>query len=387
MKILITTDWYKSAVNGVVTSVRNLEKGLRKQGHDVKILTLSENRSSYAEDNVTYIGSLNAEKIYPSARIKIPLKSSLVKNINTWKPDVIHSQCEFSTFSLAKSISAVCGAPIIHTYHTIYEDYTHYFSPSIRLGRNAVKLFTRHISKYTSCMIVPTHKVKDILAAYRCDVPVEIIPSGLDFEEIQSDSDASERMKLRKSLNIPDENKIILYVGRLAAEKNLDEIIKYLGKAKPQNASFLVVGDGPCRKQLEQKIKSCGLTDSTVFTGMVSPDLVKDYYALGDVFVSASQSETQGLTYIEALANGVPLLCRSDPCLDDVLLDGLNGFSFKAEQDFIKHLEFLLGSDTSEIRRFSRNFAEENFSLDNFAERAAEIYARYAISGIIPIRA
>lgn len=374
MKILITTDWYKSAVNGVVTSVRNLEKGLRQRGHDVKILTLSETRSSYIDGDITYIGSLNAEKIYPCARVKIPLKSKLIADIIEWKPDVIHSQCEFSTFSLARKISEFTGAPIVHTYHTIYEDYTHYFSPSIKLGRHAVRLFTRHIARHVDCMIAPTKKVESILNGYDCKIPIEVIPTGLDFDIILSDMNCNERNEFRKGLGISEDKKVILYAGRLAEEKNLDEIIEYLSKYKSDNIVFLIVGDGPYREATEKKIKEYGLSDITIMTGMVNYSDIKNYYAAGDIFVSASQSETQGLTYIEALSNGLALLCKRDKCLDDVLIDGINGYAYASEKEFSKYLDFLMAKDILSMKDSASTLARQKFSIEIFAERAERIY-------------
>lgn len=374
LKILITTDWYKSAVNGVVTSVRNLENGLRKLGHDVKILTLSETRFSYINGNTTYIGSVNAEKIYPCARVKIPLKSRLIQNIIKWKPDIIHSQCEFSTFSLARKISDITGAPIVHTYHTIYEDYTHYFSPSIRLGRRAVRLFTRYIARHVDCMIAPTEKVENILNNYKCRIPVEVVPSGVAFDTIVSDKNIDERDAFRRSIGIKEGKKVILYSGRLAEEKNLDEIIDFLGRNKPENAVFLIVGDGPCREETERKIEECGLQDMTIMTGMVDYNEMKNYYCAGDIFVSASQSETQGLTYIEALVNGLVLLCKKDRCLDNVLLDGINGYSYTNESEFSEYLKRLLTEDISNMQEKAAEIAKQKFSVETFAKQMESIY-------------
>lgn len=377
MKVLITTDWYLSSVNGVVTSVKNLEKGLKSLGHDVKILTLSGSRQSYNNENVTYVGSVNANKIYPCARIKIPRKSTIIKDIIKWKPDIIHSQCEFSTFFLARKISKITGAPIVHTYHTIYEDYTHYFSPSMKLGRDAVILFTKFISKNIVCFVAPTVKVKDILGDYQIKTPIEIMPTGLDLDMIVSKSSYDDKAELKKKLKINPQNKVILYAGRLAEEKNINEIISYLSKKKPENTTFLIVGDGPYRKDIELKIKEFGLSDMTIMTGMVKCDEIKDYYAIGDVFVSASQSETQGLTYIEALANGVPLLCRSDKCLNNVLIQGYNGYAYTNYEEFSQYLDEILYNQGDTIIENSKKLANEKFSLFTFAENAEKIYLKY----------
>ena len=138
MKILITSDWYSPAVNGVVTSVKNLRRELERRGHEVRVLTLSQTTHSREEDGVTYLGSVAAGLIYPGARLRTALAVKWVRDLVEWGPDVVHSQCEFSTFFLARRIAEELDVPLVHTYHTVYEDYTHYFSPSVRLGRRAV---------------------------------------------------------------------------------------------------------------------------------------------------------------------------------------------------------------------------------------------------------
>lgn len=115
MKVLITTDWYKPAINGVVTSVCNLREELQQRGHEVKILTLSRTARSYEEEGVIYMGSVNAGYIYPGARLRVSPGRELYRGIIEWNPDIVHSQCEFSTFFMAKKIAEECKIPLVHT--------------------------------------------------------------------------------------------------------------------------------------------------------------------------------------------------------------------------------------------------------------------------------
>lgn len=132
MKILLTSDWYMPAVNGVVVSVQNLRRGLEARGHEVRILTLSQTARSHSEAGVTYIGSLNAGAVYPGARLRFSFGGKWVKDLLDWGPDIVHSNCEFSTFWLACGIARRLDIPLVHTYHTVYENYTHYISPRKR---------------------------------------------------------------------------------------------------------------------------------------------------------------------------------------------------------------------------------------------------------------
>ncbi len=212
-------------------------------------------------------------------------------------------------FALARRIAHAAGAPLIHTYHTVYEDYTHYFSPSRSMGRKMAALFTRMICADCDAVIAPTPKISRLLVGYGVHCPVRIIPTGLDLQRFAVPQDDA----LRSRLGLPpkEANKtVLLSLGRLAKEKNTTELVDSMQNLP--NAVLLIVGDGPECAALEQQAQSLGVADRVIFVGAVPPAEVPRYYALGDVFVSASTSEAQGLTYIEAMAAGLPLLCHAD---------------------------------------------------------------------------
>ena len=377
MKILITTDWYTPVVNGVVTSVRNLRRELLLRGHDVRILTLSQSTRSFTEDGVTYIGSVGAGRIYPGARLKAALASSYLQEILEWGPDIIHSQCEFSTFLLAKKIAKRRNIPIIHTYHTVYEDYTHYFSPNQKWGRRMAASFSRWVLHQSACVIAPTEKVRAILEGYGIDREIRVIPTGLDLRSFTKVPAPEKLLSLRHSLGISERSFILLSVGRLAREKNLEEILTFFSKLPwESDLTLLLVGDGPYREALEQTAEELGIGRRVVFAGMVPPDSVADYYHLGDLFVSASGSETQGLTYLEALASGLPALCHRDDCLHQVIRNGQNGWQYETEEEFFDRLRLYTGS--AALRKtLSQNAAEiagREFSSAVFAENVEAAY-------------
>lgn len=375
MKILITTDWYEPAINGVVTSVVNLKNELKKKGHEVKILTLAQGRRSYTTEDTIYIGSLKAGIIYPDARIENPICRKYISELIKWKPDIIHSQCEFSTFLFAKKIARRLGIPIVHTYHTVYEDYTHYFSPNAKWGRKAVVHFSKWISGYCERVIAPTEKVREMLESYKLKCPVCVMPTGIDLNKFYA-AESIELNKIKERLNIKKDDFTAVYVGRLAAEKNIDELIKMHSEIKAPNIKLLIVGDGPQRDALEELSEKLGLSEKIIFTGMVAPDEIAMYYKCGDIFVSSSASETQGLTYIEALASGLPLICKKDKCLDNVIDDIMNGLQYESSEEYIAVLEELaLKRDA--LKRMSRNAlaSSRKFGCENFARQAESLYS------------
>ena len=376
MKILITTDWYSPAVNGVVTSVLNLRRELELRGHEVRVLTLSQDLHSSVQDGVTRIGSVAAGLVYPGVRLRTALAGRWVRELVEWGPDVVHSQCEFSTFFLARRIAEELNVPLIHTYHTVYEDYTHYFSPSVRLGRRAVAALSRWVAARTDCMIAPTGPVRTLLQGYGVRTPVFVVPSGIDLRRFRRPPVPGCRASLLAALDIPRENLVLVSVGRLAAEKNLDELLRFRAAMGDQAVTLLLVGDGPYRAQLEREAADLGLrAPQVVFAGMVPPQQVAEWYQLGDLFVSASSSETQGLTYVEALAAGVPALCRADPCLSGVIRDGENGWQFRDFSDFMSKLETFRAHP--ELRRALSEQAAasaRDYSAEEFARRVEGIY-------------
>lgn len=374
MKILITTDLYRPTINGVISSVLNLRAGLEEAGHEVRILTLDQGKDAEKEEGVYYVPSISAGKIYPTARILRALGRREVEDIVEWKPDIIHSQCEFSTFILAKRISGLLHIPIVHTYHTVYEDYTHYFSFNRSIGQTLARKFSSFISKRTDGVIVPTEKIRRLLLSYGVTQDIYTIPSGLDLERFQEKTSEEDRILLKKKHGIPLDKKVVLFLGRVAKEKNVQEILEYLKGMKREDFVFVIVGDGPYHETLQEEAKELG--EKVIFTGMVTREEVPAYYKLGDIFVSASTSETQGLTYIEALSSGLPALCREDPCLEGVILEGKNGWQFRGREEFEEKLNSFLDAGEAEVQSWKKEalLVASAYSKENFASSVLAVY-------------
>ena len=377
MKILITTDLFTTATNGVVTSVRNLRDELKNRGHDVRILTLSENLDSYKDGDVYYIKSISIEFVYPDVRMPLSYHNDLVDELIEWKPDVIHSQCEFFSFQYAQRIAKITGAPLLHTYHTLYEQYVAYVVPSKRLGRRMVQELSRIRLKHVNMIIAPTTKVEDALREYGMDNDIQVIPSGISLEQHNGRLNDAEKLEKRRTLGISEDSQILLNLGRLGTEKNLSELLQFFKVAMEQNPRlfFLVVGDGPDRKHLEELAEELDISKRMLFTGMVQPTQVQEYYQIADVFVSASTSETQGLTYIEAIANGLPLLCRSDKCLQGVIQEGINGYEYTSQEDFLDKLNSILSDPQWQMNAKAQSERiAENFGKGHFVDAMEEMY-------------
>jgi len=366
MKVLITTDAYAPTISGVVTSVINLSTELAKMGHEVRILTLSHDGCSNKVNNVYYIKSFGIN-VYPNVRATVSFNDKYLKEIIKWSPDIIHSQCEFFTFLFAKRISKKLNIPIVHTYHTMYEHYTDYVIKNQAIGSKLVSVFSKGILNNVETVIAPTEKVRESLKKYGVEKEIEVIPTGINLDKFKVKMTTEEKLQLKHDLGIGPEDRVILSVGRLGVEKNIDEILLNLPLLieKHQSIKMVIVGDGPYRSHLEQKAMELQIGHHVIFIGMVAPETISKYYQLADIFVSASESETQGLTYIEALANGIPEICKKDKCLEGVLISGYNGFAYEKSQEFIEDMNYLL-----------ENYAVRSRMSVN-AEKSAERYGSY----------
>lgn len=377
MKVLITTDLYATSTNGVVTSVRNLMEELEKKGHEVRVLTVSEKPRSHKEGNIYYIRSVPLGAVYPDVRMPISYRHHYIKELIHWHPDVIHSQCEYFSYQFASYISKKAKAPVVHTYHTLYEQYVTYVFPSQRIGAYFVGVLSKLRLRKAEAIVAPTQKVETVLKNYGIRNPVYVVPSGIALEQHKERITEETRQKQRQALGIPEDHTVLLNLGRLGTEKNLSELIELFSVAlnKIGKLTLLIVGDGPAKKDLEELSAKLGVADHVIFTGRVDPSEVHKYYQLGDIFVSASTSETQGLTYIEAAANGLPLLCRRDPCLDGVLIEGCNGYEYEAEQEFCELLDTILQNpDWCCAAGIQSEKIAATFDKSHFAEQIEDVY-------------
>ena len=375
MKILITADCYTPTINGVVTSILNLETELRRLGHDVKILCPSENFHSSESENVYRIGSVGVGRIYSGARAALRISQSHLQKLIDWKPDIIHSQSEFSSFIMAKRIAAEVNCPIVHTYHTVYENYTHYFSPSITLGRKAVIVMTKRILRHTKAVIAPSQKIERLLKDYGIEQPIKVIPTGLRLKKFSDEISVNIINELKAKLGIPLKSRVLITVGRAAKEKNIDELIRYFKRLDIENTVFVIVGGGPYLDALKDLAYAENISDKMIFTGAVEPENIAAYYRLGDIFLSASQSETQGLTYIEALASGLPAVCRRDDCLNDVITNGKNGGQYSDFKEFSELIRTFLFNDEL-YKSMSEKAVQtaQKYSAEKFAKDVETVY-------------
>lgn len=378
MNIGLFTDTYYPELNGVANSVFLLKKELEKKGHNVYVITTKTPGAPADEKGVFRVPS-TACSFIPERRIGLFYHPKIAVQIHKMKLDIIHTNTEFAIGMFGRIMAHELFVPVVHTYHTIYEDYTHYIKKYISKEERAKKLVKR-FSKFSvrgaEELIVPTEKVADLMRYYGVKPDINVIPTGIDLSRFAVQDSEIQKAKRKSSLGIPKDNKVVLYLGRVSEEKNIDEVMQYLNHYMEQHkdVTFLVIGDGPYRGTLEKKAKGLKCRKQIIFAGAKPWDEITHYYQIADVFVSASTSETQGLTYIEALASGTPIVARMDPCLDGVLFHGENGYGFEDRKTFETGLDHILwGQDSIDYGKNAQN-SVERFSTEKFAARVENIY-------------
>ncbi len=381
LNIGLFTETYYPEINGVANSVYMLKTELEKIGHTVYVFTTTTPGAPEHEFNVFRVPSLPCFLI-TERRVGLfyqPKLATLIKKLNL---DIIHTHTEFSLGIFGRIMSKELKLPMVHTYHTIYEDYTHYLTHIKQLDSRAkafVRVFTKVCCNTVEQVIVPTEKVKELLRTYSVSKEISVIPTGVNLSKFNPKLYTKEEViALKERFGIEQQDKVLLYLGRVSKEKNIAEIIDAMPQymSTRDHVKFVIVGSGPELEQLKQSVNKHKLQEKVIFTGAQPWDVIGLYYQLGDLFISASQSETQGLTYIEAMAAGLPIVAKEDKCLQDILEPGWNGYEFTNQEEMMKGLDAILyGIEGITYGKNARNKVKK-YSAEEFASSVNEVYER-----------
>lgn len=330
MNIGLFTDTYLPQVSGVATSIKTLKDELEKNGHTVTIFTTTDPNAPENEEHIVRLTSIPFFS-FKDRRIAVSSGHTAVKKAKELNLDLIHTQTEFSLGLTGKHVANHLKIPCVHTYHTMYEDYLHYIAKGKIVKPYHVKLLARYFCNQTDGVIAPSERVLDQLRAYEVVRPIEIIPTGVVLKDFNLDT----KRNIRKELGFTDETPIILSLSRLSQEKNITAILKAMPElivAMP-DIQLVLVGKGPQREELEELATLLKITDHVTFVGEKERQEVPDYYAMADLFVSASESESQGLTYIESLACGTNIIAKKNVYTAGLIGNGDFGQLFLHDED------------------------------------------------------
>jgi len=377
MRIALFTDAYYPRINGVATSVMMLKKYFEGMGHEVLVVTTADPEAPFIENNIIRIPSIP----FKTQRLGLIAGFRIRKIIKTFKPDIIHTHSEYTLGFLGHAMAKRLKVPYVHTMHTVWEYYTEYVVNIDLLepaARAAMRTYTAIICNKADKVITPTSKVDDLLISYGVTKDITVIPTGIELDKFDAKYCTQKQLDdIRAELGIKSNEKVLLYIGRIEKEKNIDELLVSLQNYLQSHSDIklVLVGDGTARKELQKLAEELGIDKKVVFAGLRPWDKINLYYRIGDVFVGASISETQGLTYTEAMASGLPVIAREDRCLEGILTHGENGFLFSDTDSLISAIETLM-TDTQMRHRFSEKAvaASQNFSSKVYAEKVLEVY-------------
>ncbi|BBD42129.1 glycosyltransferase family 4 protein [Streptococcus anginosus] len=382
MRIGLFTDTYFPQVSGVATSIRTLKTELEKLGHTVFIFTTTDKDVNRYEDwQIIRIPSVPFFA-FKDRRIAYRGFSTALEIARQYQLDIIHTQTEFSLGLLGVWIAKELRIPVVHTYHTQYEDYVRYIAKGMVIRPSMVKYIVRGFMSDLDGVICPSEIVYDLLMKYKVKVEKRVIPTGIELAKFERPEITSENIAdLREKLGISNQETMLLSLSRVSYEKNIQAVLAALPAVLEENpdVKLVVAGDGPYLSDLKAQAKRLNITDAVIFTGMIAPSETALYYKAADFFISASTSETQGLTYLESLASGTPIIAHGNPYLDNVINDKMFGTLYYEERDLAGAiLEAVIATPDLDEKSLATKLYE--ISAENFGRRVYEFYLDLTIS-------
>ncbi len=364
MKIAFFTDTYEPQVNGVVTSLNSFSKELRKLGHEVHIFCPASR--NLKETEFVHITSSVKFYPYPEYRVGLP-RGKFYGIMEKIRPDIVHVHSPgpigLDGVALAKNFKI----PLFATYHTMLIEFLQYIPGSFiskNLSEKTVNAYTKWFFNLADKVFAPGTAAKKYLCKIGVRSPIEILQTGVKLQNF---------LKIKKS-NPP----IILHVGRLSSEKNIDLILRVFAKIKEKaNAKLVITSDGPARQELEKLAHDLGISDYVNFSGYISENEKENFYRKSEIFIMASAIDTQGLTALEAMSFGLPVIAAKSGGLIDFISNGKNGLFFSpgSEKDLAEKILKLLKNKNlcSKLSAGGKSTAEK-FSSENMAGRLESFY-------------
>jgi glycosyltransferase involved in cell wall biosynthesis len=335
MKIGLFSDTYLPQINGVTTTVHWLREELERMGHEVYVFCPHYGRER-PDPRVVRLPSLpflfhrESRVAFPT----IPLRARRIMG----ELEAIHSHTPFSLGTLALWAARRARIPHVHTYHTLYVAYRHYLPPPLRPPRRMAEVLSAAFCNRCDAVTVESTPIRDELLRYGVRVPIHVFPFGVNLRlfsrPIQHD--------IRADLSLPRDATLLLYVGRLAPEKNVHFLLRAFREValRRPDVLLLMIGGGPAAEDLVREAQQLGIAGQVIFPGYIGHDRLVDYYRQCDLFVFASKTETQGLVVLEAMAAGLPVVAIPEMGVKDIVRDGENALC--APEDEVRYAEAVL---------------------------------------------
>jgi len=379
LNVAMFTNNYLPFIGGVPISIERLRCGLEKLKDTVLVVAPRYKKKREKEKNVIRMPSIFSFGEKSEFRFANIFSSAVRKKVKAFKPDIIHVHHPFWIGSLGVYMARRLKVPAVYTYHTRLEHYAHFVFLPGSLFRNIIAHFlVRRFANKCDAVIVPTDSTEEYLRMIGVTAPTYVQPTGIEYDRFQHVEPAQVE-KLKKRLKIKDET-VFVSVSRLSNEKNIDFMIDALAELKKNTDKafrLLIVGDGHQKQRLQAKIDELGLTQTIQLVGSVAPENMANWYQLGDAFLFASQSETQGMVILEAMAAGLPVVAVRSSGIDDVVEDGFNGYKTPAKQAaWLERVGRILNDESlrKQLSGNAESFAKA-YSVERFSQDVRHIYA------------
>jgi len=371
VRIGLFTDAYLPEVSGVTMAVRWIREELEERGHDVCVYAPSYGPAG-EDDDRTYRFRAGPVFRYKTARMAVPYSKEAYRSFASL--DVVHSHTPFSLAYAAIVAAARHRLPHVQTYHTYLSQYRHYIPRPIRPTVRAAEAYSALLCNRCTIVTVPTPAIRDELVRYGVRRPIHVIPLGPHLPLF----DQPACWTPREALDVPGEAKLLLYAGRLAAEKNLLFLLRGFARirARRPDAMLVLAGDGPLRGRMETEAEILGIAPGVRFVGFLDHRRLVDLYRAADLFLFSSKTETQGLVLVEAMAGGTPAVAVGELGVVDVVQDGVNGFLVPEDTDRFAAAAIRVLSDPAEYAALcaGARATAARMSVQSYCDRMVELY-------------
>jgi 1,2-diacylglycerol 3-alpha-glucosyltransferase len=339
-----------------MTHIKTLRDGLQEQGHEVLIVTADKNcKRHYVKDGILHCPALEIKR-FCGVEAAAPYSYTRFKLLEDFNPDIIHIHHEFGIGLSGVMAAKLYKKPLVYTLHTAYDQYIYYVAPKIfqKAAATTSHQYMKIIANAANALTGPSDKCGEYFKQIGVkNKDVHLIPNSADLElfDYQKFSDA-EKSKLRKKLKINSDEMVVIFAGRIAQEKSIDVLLEYFAEffTPADKIRLSIVGDGPEKKKLEKLTNTLKIEEMITFTGLVKHNEMPIYYSLSDVFATASLSEMNSISMLEAMASGLMVLQRYDRVNAKQIQSGINGHLFKTGKEAAKHLKQIKKMSKTELK-------------------------------------
>lgn len=389
MKVALFSETYLPQINGVATHVKTLKDGLEELGHEVLVVTADAKTTSHCkEGGVLRCPAMELKELYGYglAAAYNPERTHLLRE---YSPDIVHVHTEFNIGFAGIELARELHVPLIYTQHTMWDEYLHYVASPTFLSpiRKLSHSYFRYFANHANAIIGPSSKIKTFLNDCGVEKEVIIIPNAVElsqFSRVQADNAVVEQ--LRYNYGIRPDDLVLSFCGRLAQEKSVHVLLDYFAFCykKESRMKLIIIGDGPARAELQNQAKDLGLVDCVVFTGGIPHDAVREVYACCDLYATASKSEVNSISMLEAMAMGLPVLHILDEANTGQVVDGVNGFVFRDARELYSHILNYRDRSPAEKQRLqdSVTASVRHASQKEMAQKVEELYLRHTKAGV-----